>query len=158
MQGYLDSVKGKRMERVDYTPHWYLQGELTADAKYIRQAVFCEEQGYSEANEFDDIDYISYHLVFYFGKHPVATGRIYTGKDGETHLGRIAVVKEHRGTGLGQRVMKEMIRKAGEINSRSLHLSAQSRVVTFYEKLGFTIAGEEYMDGHVPHRDMYMIL
>lgn len=146
------------MKLEKYLPHWYPPGELAPDAKLIRLVVFCDEQGYSKTDEFDDLDNISYHLVFYYGQYPVAAGRIYTDEDGLTHLGRIAVVKEHRGTGLGRRMMEEMIRKAREINSRSLHLSAQSRVVGFYEKLGFTADGIEYMDGHIPHRDMFMIL
>lgn len=41
--------------------------------------------------------------------------------------------------------------KCRALGAKEIKLDAQVRVKGFYEKLGFTVCGEEHMDGHVPH-------
>ena len=130
---------------------WLPFGEPSQDACDVRTEVFCREQGYPEDEEFDDIDACSYHITAYDDGKPIAAGRMYFDENRIMHLGRIAVVKRLRGTGVGKRIVEEMILKAEAMKPAGFELSAQSRAMGFYEKLGFTALGEEYMDGHVPH-------
>lgn len=37
-------------------------------------------------------------------------------------------------------------------------LSSQTYAIPFYEKLGFVVCSEEYMDANIPHKDMYLNL
>ena len=122
------------------------------DAEKIRQLIFVEEQGFE--NEFDEIDEHAYHVVVYQDNHAIATGRMYFEDEKTMILGRIAVIKEYRGTGLGNNVVKSLENKAKELNCTMVKLSAQQRAQMFYEKLGYHSIGEIYYDEWCPHITM----
>lgn len=136
------------------TWQWLNGGDDLSGAFAVRLRVFCEEQGYSPDVELDEQDKTSLHVVALAHGKPVATGRLYRKAPGVAALGRIAVLPQERGTGLGARLVAELCRKAGELGASRVELDAQCRVIPFYEKQGFAVCGEEHMDGHVPHRLM----
>lgn len=133
------------------TVKWIEPGGNCADALKVRTDVFVKEQGYPTEEEYDDMDEKSWHVVLYDNSLPVAVGRMYSLEKGVYKLGRIAVEKRLRKTGLGERIMREMMQRAVELGAHSFSLSAQTHAQGFYEKLGFTAYGEVYMEGHVPH-------
>ena len=122
---------------------------LSDDEVRIRTDVFVEEQGF--VVEFDDDDAISTHIVLYDGDVPVAVCRIIPGEDGECHIGRIAVVREYRGRGIGSAVVTEAEDVARSMGFRESLLSAQVRAKGFYETLGYEAFGDEYLDEYCPH-------
>lgn len=62
------------------------------DWKYIRTAVFIEEQGF--INEFDDIDHSAVHLCAYLNDTAVGCLRFFPERNDASvwHLGRVAVL------------------------------------------------------------------
>lgn len=134
---------------------WFKAGEEDSSYVDIRTAVFCDEQGYTVEDEFDEDDKNCPHLVIFSDGKPLSTGRVLK-VDGETgRIGRIAVVKSMRGTGLGEKTVLELLRYAKEQGYKTILLGAQSYAVGFYEKCGFRLVGTaEYMDGHIPHMEM----
>lgn len=135
---------------------WY-DGYIPKDAKLIRKAVFIEEQGYSDKQEFDFLDNKSntLHIVIYLNNLPVATARLYFKSDGKVAIfGRICILKTFRNKKLGAVLMENLISKAKNCHAECCHLSSQEYAVPFYEKFGFSAYGKSYMDGHIPHRDM----
>ncbi len=121
---------------------------LPAQAAQIRQTVFVEEQGF--VDEFDAIDGYATHFVLFDGDLPVATCRVYS-EDGVYYLGRIAVLKEYRGKGLGGRMLavgEEFARKSG---ADRIMLHAQCRAAQFYEKAGYKSRGIYDDEEGVPH-------
>ena len=130
-----------------------IQGlENAPEAKAIRREVFMEEQGF--CSEFDDIDKRAYHAVVYTNGKASATGRLFEGRSG-WHIGRVAVRKEFRGTGLGALAVMSLEEKAAALGAGCIRLSAQVQAQGFYEKLGYTAEGEEYLDEACPHIAMY---
>lgn len=121
--------------------------------KAIRMKVFVEEQGFSEQEEMDDLDEVSLHGLIWADGQPVATGRLYD-QNGVFHAGRFAVLAAYRGRGMGELAVRLLVNKAFELGAQEVHLGAQDQAVGFYEKLGFRICGEAYMDGHVRHYPM----
>ena len=91
---------------------WSPPGGDFTDCREIRIEVFCDEQGYLVEDEFDDEDALSHHLLVSLGGEPIATGRILPLEENIWRLGRIAVRKPARGTGLGRVLVDEMRRKA----------------------------------------------
>ena len=75
--------------------------DVTDDTRYIRETVFVIEQGFSE--EFDEIDKKSIHFLVKVNNKRAATARIFKSDNSDTKwtVGRFAVLKEYRGTGLG---------------------------------------------------------
>lgn len=49
-----------------------------------------------------------------------------------------------------------MIAYARELGFEQITVHAQTRVVGFYQKLGFVVCGEEYMEEAVPHTPMLL--
>ncbi|BCN30924.1 GNAT family N-acetyltransferase [Anaeromicropila herbilytica] len=123
---------------------------LPEDARLIRNEVFVKEQGFKD--EFDEIDDIATHIVIYDKESPISTCRFYFHIKKESYvIGRIAVIKEYRGNNIGAGMLtfvEESIKIKG---GKSVMLSAQVRVATFYEKQGYQMQGEEYLDEDCPH-------
>lgn len=120
----------------------------------LRRTVFIEEQKVSEADEMDGLDAEAIHLIATFDGQPAGTARLLIrGETGK--IGRVAVLRERRGSGLGAAIMRqaeEALRSRPGITR--LYLSAQTHALPFYEKLGYTAYGPEYDDAGIPHRDM----
>ena len=116
----------------------------------IREEIFVKEQGFH--NEFDEIDAYAVHLLVLDGETPAATGRTFPDETGKIwHMGRICVRKAWRGQQLGRLVMKQLEKAAKERGAEKLVLSAQVQAKGFYEKLGYTAHGSEYLDEFCPH-------
>ena len=132
------------------TMQWFFGDKGLEDAYAVRRAVFVEEQGISEADEYDGSDGACVHLVLYENAIPVATGRIMITSE-DYVIGRVAVLKSHRGQQLGLGIMQALIQACCEMGSERQVLSAQLPARGFYEKLGFTAYGDVYDDAGIPH-------
>lgn len=132
--------------------------ELEQDAKQIRKAVFVIEQQIPEQEEWDAQDALSLHFVVYVpDQHlnlvqPIATARLLKNNS----IGRVAVLKQYRGQGVGCLIMQKVIEQAKIEQREYVELSSQVHAVAFYESLGFIKEGEVYLDCGIPHIDMYM--
>ena len=97
------------------------------------------------------------HLVIFEDGSPAATGRIIPYKENAVKLGRIAVIKEMRGLGFGEKIVLELIRKARTDGATAIYLGSQAHAVGFYEKCGFELLGTEmYLEEGIEHYDMVM--
>lgn len=125
--------------------------------RFVRKKVFVEEQGFSEALEFDDTDLSAWHLLVTEKERPIAAARLYE-EGNEFHAGRICVLKKYRGAGLGGKILAELERKAAALSANELVLSAQCRARGFYEKSGYTAVGTPFFDEYCPHIKMVKAL
>lgn len=124
--------------------------KINEDARYIRNTVFIEEQGFER--EYDEIDGFATHIVIYEGGSAIGTCRVFFDDDlGCYHTGRIAVLKEHRGKGLGRILVTEAEKVAKNLGGTEVFIGGQVRVRDFYERLGYTAYGDTYLDEGVPH-------
>lgn len=131
--------------------------ELFDDAKEIREEVFVREQGF--VNEIDETDKNAVHIVCYDHGYPIAVGRYFQGeKEGVYYIGRVAIRKEYRGRHIGRYIMEAMEESIRREQGTVIYLSAQARVQDFYEKLGYTVRGESYMEEHCLHIPMKKVL
>ena len=129
----------------------HMQQGLSPDARIIRQEVFVEEQGFH--HEFDEIDSRAWHLVLYENGQAAGCCRLFSSDQPEVYiLGRLAVRKSCRQ--YGERLVREAEAWLRGRQVKRLALSAQVRVRPFYEKLGFTASGDEYLDEYCPHIHM----
>ena len=117
----------------------------------VRRRVFIEEQGVPEAEEWDAADPVSRHVLAIAGKRDVVgTGRLEpTGK-----IGRVAVLPQYRGTGVGSALVGHLVNQATELGLTQVYLHAQATAVGFYERLGFRAEGPEFDEVGIPHRRM----
>lgn len=127
---------------------------LQADAKYVREQVFILEQYIPAHEEWDAMDEQSIHFVLYDADQAIATARLLP----DHHIGRVAVLKSHRGQGLGAYLMQQVMHYAKQQQRPILALSAQVYATQFYAQLGFKAYGEEYLDCGIPHIMMHLDL
>lgn len=132
------------------------------DAIAVRRAVFIEEQGISEAEEIDSLDRDparvsnALHVVAYLDGRPVGTGRLLLdgSPDQNAHIGRVAVLADYRGRGLGKAVMLALHEEAQQRGYGGITLAAQLHAVPFYERLGYAARGDIFLDARIEHRWM----
>lgn len=145
--------------------HWKCNhfSELTKEELHqcmaLRQEVFILEQRcfYLDADHFD-IDAYHLRVLEENGKHTklIAYLRVYF-EQASWHIGRVLVIKERRGQGLGKQLMLRCHQELARLNQHfnaSIELSAQLQVVKFYESLGYTTFGEQYEDAGISHQKM----
>ena len=116
----------------------------------IRERVFIQEQGVPLELEFDGLDEVALQLLVMVDGQYVGTGRMLD--DG--HIGRIAILKEFRGLGLGKKMVQALVDEAARLGYPRVYLGAQTQALGFYSKLGFTPYGEEFMDAGIAHLSM----
>lgn len=122
--------------------------DARAEAQRIRETVFVSEQGVPAEIELDDWDERCEHAIAYdAGGRAVGTGRLLP--DG--HIGRMAVLREARGEGVGGRLLEALIERARERSMRRVALNAQTHAAPFYARFGFVVAGETFMEAGIPH-------
>ncbi|MBE1285472.1 MAG: GNAT family N-acetyltransferase [Rhodobacteraceae bacterium] len=120
----------------------------------LRHSVFVEEQNVPIEEEQDELDLTATHLLAEQNGAPVGTARI-VFQDDVAKIGRVCVLKDARGTGLGAELIKAAVRIANTSAGVSkARLGAQLRARAFYERLGFTAFGPVYMDAGIEHQDM----
>jgi predicted GNAT family N-acyltransferase len=114
----------------------------------VRFKVFVEEQHVPAEEEWDAEDPHSRHVVALAADGtPIGTGRLL--RDG--HIGRMAVLKEWRGGGIGSALLSRLLQLAREARHEVARLHAQTHAMGFYEKHGFVAEGEEFMEAGIPH-------
>jgi len=74
---------------------------------------------------------------------------------GPTKIGRVAVNPNHRGSGLGRKMMQAALNHIDQVApDRMVTLGAQCQLEGFYASLGFQRCSEIYDDGGIDHIDM----
>jgi ElaA protein len=119
----------------------------------LRRIVFIEEQGVSVADEVDGLDEMALHLLARQDGVAIGTARLLVKSD-TLKIGRVCVLPDHRGTGLGIALIEASLRIGRDRGLPRAYLSAQTNAVGFYEALGFVAYGPVYDDAGIAHRDM----
>lgn len=121
----------------------------------LRGIVFIQEQGVPEARERDGLDPDCWHVLARDDAgHPIGCGRLTPAHK----IGRMAVLQEWRGQGVGMALLRELIARARSQGWPDVALDAQVSAIGFYEREGFVAHGEEFEDAGLAHRTMRLAL
>lgn len=135
---------GIRVKLVDWRGH-----SAVLDA--LRFEVFVLGQGVPAELERDGRDPECAHVLAESAAgEPVGTGRLLP--DGR--IGRMAVLEAWRGRGVGAAMLLALMAEARRRGFAHAHLHAQSHARAFYERHGFEVEGEEYLEAGIPHVGM----
>lgn len=132
--------------------NWEAQREAISA---IRRAVFIEEQKVPPELEWDSHDETSYHVLAFTAEGvAIGTGRLVL----EGRIGRMAVLKEHRGKGVGKAILAFLLELARKDGLSTVILHAQTHALGFYSGFGFAPYGRVFKEAGISHRAMRMKL
>ncbi len=118
----------------------------------VRQAVFVIEQNIPEELEIDEHDPKCLHIIALDNNKPVGTARLLD--DG--HIGRMCVLKSHRLKGIALELINRLIQAAKERHINPILLNAQQSAIPFYEKAGFSVCSDTFLDAGIEHKTMQL--
>jgi predicted GNAT family N-acyltransferase len=125
-----------------------------AESHAVRRRVFVEEQAVRDDEEIDGLDPECLHFLALLDGRPVGAARLRHAGDGVAKAERVAVLAELRGRGVGAALMHALEAAACERGFVCVLLGAQLTAVGFYERLGYAVEGEEFLDARIHHRWM----
>lgn len=127
--------------------------EAEIEIRAVRDTVFGDEQNVPQEINWDGNDEECLHVLAR-GKRGkvVATGRL--APDGK--IGRLAVLRLHRGKGVGARILRKLLEAARVRGLSQVYLHAQAQAVGFYEQEGFHLCGAPFSEGGITHRHMVL--
>ena len=121
--------------------------------KNIREKVFIQEQKVTPQLEWDGMDEKAIHFLVFNDKAAIGCARAIVIKD-HMQLGRMAVLKEYRGQGIGSALIEKAMTTAKLNQLSAIYISAQCHAINFYKKFGFEVTSDIYLNAEIPHRDM----
>ena len=132
--------------------------ELTVEELYailrLRSEVFIVEQNCAY-QDIDNVDQRSIH-VWLEEDHMILGYLRYFDKTGEPETAQIGrVVTSVRGKGYGAEVLNQGIMEIlGTGLYEEIYLEAQVYAIPFYEKAGFRVTSDEFLEDGIPHVEM----
>lgn len=119
--------------------------------KQVRYSVFIEEQGVAQELEWDGEDNDSLHfLALSNDKKPIGTARLTSSGQ----IGRMAVLSELRGNGIGLSLLQLAIRTARKNGMTKVFLHAQEHAIEFYKLEHFVAEGDLFIEAGISHQLM----
>ena len=107
----------------------------------------------------DGRDFGSVQVFASKGDRIIGCLRIYGKEAGVVQIGRVAVIESLRGTGVGRMMMRQAISHVTEnLTDEKIYLEAQTYAIGFYEKLGFKVISDEFLDEGIPHKGMELLI
>lgn len=128
----------------------------------LRIRVFVEEQKVPEEEELDAYDKVATHFLIRslapLADEPsciVGTARLVDKGSSVGKVGRVAILPAYRGLGLGKQLMLCVEEFAQTHGFHKLVLDAQCYAIPFYEKVGYIVEGDVFLDAGIEHRRMW---
>ena len=128
-------------------------GELYEILK-ARAEIFVVEQN-CVYQDLDDLDYRSLHVFCQEDGIVTSYLRAFFKEDDTVQMGRVLTLRH--GTGLGGKLLKEGISQIRtKMNPARIYIEAQCYATGFYEREGFRICSEEFLEDGIPHVQMIL--
>ena len=130
-------------------------GDLQSSAQTVRTDVFVNEQGIKAEDEWDAADATAVHAVVRnrYGV-PLGTARLLQPEPKVAQIGRMAVTRLMRGSGLGRQLVDALIGVAQQRGDKEVRLHAQRSAEGFYARLGFVAHGAPFDEVGIAHIEM----
>ena len=133
-----------RVEPADY------QADFN-DLRLVRETVFVLEQQVPIEEEWDELDPHCRHVLARDNHHrAIGTGRLTP----ERKIGRMAVLPEWRGKGVGDAMLLALMDQARAMGWPEVSLNAQVSAERFYLRHGFQPYGGRFMEAGIEHQAM----
>ena len=138
------NVRAFQVEAIDYASG-------LEELRAVRETVFVQEQQVPIEEEWDALDPLCRHVIARDqNRLPIGTGRLTP----ERRIGRMAVLTEWRGQGVGEAMLAALIEQARNLGWPTVSLNAQVSAEDFYARHGFIPHGERFYEAGIEHQSM----
>lgn len=121
-----------------------------------RAEVFVVEQT-CVYQDLDGKDYKSLHVFFEDEGKVIAYLRSFYIREDTVQMGRVLTI-EH-GKGIGAKILEKGIEEISKKqNPKKIYIEAQCYAIGFYERKGFVVCSEEFLEDGIPHVQMELLL
>ena len=121
-----------------------------------RAAIFVVEQN-CVYQDLDDKDYDALHLFYTENGTVTAYLRAYWKDSDTVQMGRVLTMRH--GAGLGGRLLREGVAQIrNTMHPRQIYIEAQCYAVGYYQREGFRISSEPFLEDGIPHVQMLLNL
>ena len=134
----------------------HLDIETLYDMLQLRSEVFVVEQN-CVYQDLDGIDKKSMHSWIAEEGKMTACARFFLKNERKkiVQIGRVAVTKDKRRKRYASFLMRSVMENAKRyFGAKHLYLEAQTYAVPFYERLGFKVCSDEFLEDGIPHMKM----
>ena len=132
-----------KIEVIRATETWQQAG-----AYYVRIQGMARQHDITLRREFDEHDTPdTKYIVLTDDTFPVATCRLYPLGDSSAMIGRVVVLPEYRGRGLGKRVMSEAEGWIRELGFTKAVVESRDVALDFYRHLGYEVTDPDIIHG-----------
>ena len=121
----------------------------------LRTEVFVNEQNVPIELEFDEKDNSEHtiHIGYFNGDELIGVARLIDMDKEVIHIGRVAIDKNHRGEGIGHKLILGCEDIARKVLNRDFNIELIAE--NFYKKLGYNRVNDNiYIDAGIEHIDM----
>lgn len=130
--------------------------ELTTTELYeilkARSEIFIIEQNILY-QDMDNVDYDSLHCFFVEDNKVVAYLRAFYKEDNVVKLGRVLTLQH--GNGMGKDLLEQsLIAIKEKMKCKKICMDAQKYAVGFYEKFGFKVTSDDFLEEGIVHNTM----
>lgn len=136
--------------------------ELTTTELYellkARAEIFVVEQN-CVYQDLDGVDYRSLHVYYEEDGRVLAYLRAFEKEDMENTVQMGRVLSIEHGIGLGGKILKEGLQIISKkMNPKCIYIEAQCYAVGYYEKVGFEVCSDEFLEDGIPHVQMKLFI
>ncbi|MBQ9898753.1 MAG: GNAT family N-acetyltransferase [Ruminococcus sp.] len=119
-----------------------------AGAYYVRIQGMAKQHNITLRREFDEHDTPdTKYIVLLDDDFPIATARFYPIDAASAMIGRVVVLPEYRGKGLGEKVVTEAEDWLRELGYTTAVVESRDTATGFYGKLGYTVTDSSIIHG-----------
>ena len=122
-----------------------------SELEFLREQVFIIEQHVPVELEWDEFDAVAVHLLATCNGKAIGCARVIGNK-----IGRMAVCQSCRHQGVGKALLDRAIEVVRKQGFSAAKLSAQTHAIGFYQRAGFVVTSDEYLDANIRHVDMQL--
>ena len=113
----------------------------------LEQNIICQDM--------DDVDYEAIHMFLWDNNRVMAYLRLFRINDNDLKIGRVLSISHKMG--LGRKLMENALRYIKDnISYNYIYIDAQVQAIGYYEKFGFRVISDEFLDEGIPHKKMML--
>ena len=136
---------------IEAVPFGALDAQTAYEVWRLRQQVFVVEQDCAYPDlDGRDLEDGTRHVLLRDGDELMGYARVLD--DGDVwRIGRVVLTREARGRGLADPLLETALQVCPD---RPVVMDAQTPLRGWYERFGFEVSGEEFLDDGIPHLPM----